>query len=144
MNNMVRKCVVNKRGSTSLNFLCWKTHRQLSVSVKVQIRPNWKCPIALWRSKIGPMFMRHFQLGMIIPEDYTSLMMKAARASETSVDNYFTRQYIPEDNSEFLPTVYKNTYTLTNFCSFQNEIYLRMKQCVNIYLRLVISNLGRV
>jgi hypothetical protein len=24
-------------------------------------------------------------------------MMGAARASETSVDNYFTRQYIPED-----------------------------------------------
>jgi hypothetical protein len=23
-----------------------------------------------------------------------------ARTSETSVDNYFTRQYIPEDNSE--------------------------------------------
>jgi hypothetical protein len=27
-------------------------------------------------------------------------MMGAARTSETSVDNYFTRQYIPEDNSE--------------------------------------------
>jgi hypothetical protein len=27
-------------------------------------------------------------------------MMEAARSSETSVDNYFTRQYIPEDNSE--------------------------------------------
>jgi hypothetical protein len=27
-------------------------------------------------------------------------MMEAARASETSVDNYFTRQYIPEDKSE--------------------------------------------
>jgi hypothetical protein len=27
-------------------------------------------------------------------------MMQAARTSETSVDNYFTRQYIPEDNSE--------------------------------------------
>jgi len=25
---------------------------------------------------------------------------EAARTSETSVDNYFTRQYIPEDNSE--------------------------------------------
>jgi len=29
-----------------------------------------------------------------------ALMMKAARISETSVDNYFTRQYIPEDKSE--------------------------------------------
>jgi hypothetical protein len=26
--------------------------------------------------------------------------MDAARTSETSVDNYFTQQYIPEDNSE--------------------------------------------
>jgi hypothetical protein len=30
----------------------------------------------------------------------SSLMMEAVRTSETSVDNYFTRQYIPEDNSE--------------------------------------------
>jgi hypothetical protein len=29
-----------------------------------------------------------------------ALMMEAAHTSETSVDNYFTRQYIPEDNSE--------------------------------------------
>jgi hypothetical protein len=29
-----------------------------------------------------------------------SLMMEAARTSETSVDKYFTRQYIPEDKSE--------------------------------------------
>jgi hypothetical protein len=29
-----------------------------------------------------------------------SLMMKAVRTSETSVDNHFTRQYIAEDNSE--------------------------------------------
>jgi hypothetical protein len=27
-------------------------------------------------------------------------MMEAVRTSETSVDNQFTRQYIPEDNSE--------------------------------------------
>jgi hypothetical protein len=29
-----------------------------------------------------------------------TLMMQAARTSETSVDNYFTRQYIPEDKPE--------------------------------------------
>jgi hypothetical protein len=29
-----------------------------------------------------------------------SLMMETVRTSETSADNYFTRQYIPEDNSE--------------------------------------------
>jgi hypothetical protein len=28
------------------------------------------------------------------------MMMEAARTSETSADNYFTRQYIPENNSE--------------------------------------------
>jgi hypothetical protein len=27
-------------------------------------------------------------------------MMEAVGTSETSVDNHFTRQYIPEDNSE--------------------------------------------
>jgi hypothetical protein len=27
-------------------------------------------------------------------------VMEAVRTSETSVDNHFTRQYIPEDNSE--------------------------------------------
>jgi hypothetical protein len=32
--------------------------------------------------------------------DDSSLMMEAARTSETSVNNYFTRQYIPEDKSE--------------------------------------------
>jgi hypothetical protein len=30
----------------------------------------------------------------------SSLMMEAVRTSETSVDNHFIRQYIPEDNSE--------------------------------------------
>jgi hypothetical protein len=32
---------------------------------------------------------------------FTALMMEAARTSETSGDSYFTRQYIPEDKSEF-------------------------------------------
>jgi hypothetical protein len=37
---------------------------------------------------------------------HSSLMMEAVRTSETSVDNHFTRQYIPEDNSEqFYPHV---------------------------------------
>jgi hypothetical protein len=31
-----------------------------------------------------------------------ALMMEAARTSETSVDNHFTRQYNPEDSSEHL------------------------------------------
>jgi hypothetical protein len=30
----------------------------------------------------------------------TGMMMEAVRTFETSVNNHFTRQYIPEDNSE--------------------------------------------
>jgi hypothetical protein len=37
---------------------------------------------------------------VLIPDQGSSLMMEAVRTSETSVDNNFTRQYIPEDNSE--------------------------------------------
>jgi hypothetical protein len=32
--------------------------------------------------------------------DRRFIMMEAARTSETSVDNHFTRQYNPEDSSE--------------------------------------------
>jgi hypothetical protein len=37
---------------------------------------------------------------MLPPSSLIALMMEAAVTSETSVDNYFTRQYIPEDKSE--------------------------------------------
>jgi hypothetical protein len=33
-------------------------------------------------------------------EHFSPLTMEAARTSETSVENYFTLQYIPEDKSE--------------------------------------------
>jgi hypothetical protein len=36
-------------------------------------------------------------------------MMEAVRTSETSVDNNFTRQYIPEDNSERHKISYKSS-----------------------------------
>jgi hypothetical protein len=32
--------------------------------------------------------------------DLSFLMMEAVRTSETSIDNHFTRQYNPEDNSK--------------------------------------------
>jgi hypothetical protein len=38
----------------------------------------------------------------------SSLMMEAARTSETSVDNYFTRQYFPEDNCELYKMLLNN------------------------------------
>jgi hypothetical protein len=31
-----------------------------------------------------------------------ALMIEAAHTSETSADNYFTRQYIPEENLNFI------------------------------------------
>jgi hypothetical protein len=34
------------------------------------------------------------------------MMMEVVRTSETSVDNYFTQQYIPEGNSEHLSYVH--------------------------------------
>jgi hypothetical protein len=51
-------------------------------------------------------------------------MMEAVRTSESSVDNYFTRQYIPEDNSEqiliYLYTV--DWFTATNLAIIINII----------------------
>jgi hypothetical protein len=46
-------------------------------------------------------------------------MMEAVRTSETSVDNHFTRQYIPEGNSE------QHTNTLYYNCLYEaNGKYL--------------------
>jgi hypothetical protein len=45
-------------------------------------------------------------------------MMEAARTSETSVDNYFTRQYIPEDNSELHIRRRENLKSHTNIIIF--------------------------
>jgi hypothetical protein len=41
-----------------------------------------------------------FQRYVLPPSSLIALMMEAARTSETSVNNYFKRQYIPEDKSE--------------------------------------------
>jgi hypothetical protein len=50
-------------------------------------------------------------------------MMEAVRTSETSVDNYFTRQYIPEDNSEqkdlqIYTGVFQKGYSILNCAQF--------------------------
>jgi hypothetical protein len=39
-------------------------------------------------------------------------MMEAVRTSETSVDNHFTRKYIPEDNSEYYTPMNARKVTL--------------------------------
>jgi hypothetical protein len=47
--------------------------------------------------------------------DLIALMMEAARTFETSVDNYFTQQYIPEDKSELHTRRRENLKTHTVF-----------------------------
>jgi hypothetical protein len=42
-----------------------------------------------------------------------AVMMVPARTSETSVDNYFTRQYIPEEKSELNIYIFNAVRTLT-------------------------------
>jgi hypothetical protein len=50
-------------------------------------------------------------------------MMEAVRTSETSVDNYFTRQYNPEDSSEHVHTIL--TCFTKSFCNLYFPILLR-------------------
>jgi hypothetical protein len=45
-------------------------------------------------------FWDNEQCSLVVVNLIIALMMEAVRTSETSVDNYFTRQYIPEDKSE--------------------------------------------
>jgi hypothetical protein len=56
-------------------------------------------------------------------------MIEAVRTSETSVDNYFTRQYIPEDNSEYV----KIDFMCESY-SFQNMAVGRDISCQILYL----------
>jgi thiamine phosphate synthase YjbQ (UPF0047 family) len=53
-------------------------------------------------------------------------MMEAVRTSETLVKNYFTRQYIPEDNSEL------HTRRRENLKSHVQELLITLKQVVRI------------
>jgi hypothetical protein len=57
-------------------------------------------------------------------------MMKAARTSETSVDNYFTRQYIPEDKSELHTTTSGFCGNVTVFLLF--VLYSKVHSLVTI------------
>jgi hypothetical protein len=48
-------------------------------------------------------------------------MMEAVHSSETSVDNHFTRKYIPEDNFEH-HTHRRENFKFHNFYSFSDTI----------------------
>jgi hypothetical protein len=50
------------------------------------------------------------------------MMMEAARTSETSVDNHFTRQYNPEDSSELL-YIYQASFNGSNVNKFSDPYF---------------------
>jgi hypothetical protein len=61
------------------------------------------------------MYCRVKQLSTDVSEiRAASITRDAARTSETSVDNYFTRQYIPEDNSELQKIISKGSQAFIN------------------------------
>jgi hypothetical protein len=51
-------------------------------------------------------------------------MMEAERTSEKSADNYFTRQYIPEDKSEFHTRRRENLKSHTGIWNLKVMIFL--------------------
>jgi hypothetical protein len=56
-------------------------------------------------------------------------MMQAARTSETSFDNYITRQYIPEDKSEL--HIRRRENFKSNILSMCSQAKLMLKQSHN-------------
>jgi hypothetical protein len=123
-------CCLHHPGDDDGGRTClWNVVRQLVYTAVHPRRQFWTiqhittiCPVIpndggstyLWN--VG----RHYFTRQYIPEDkseqfnilplcaHSSLMVEAARTSETSVDNYFTRQYIPEDNGEH--HMFQNTF----------------------------------
>jgi hypothetical protein len=63
-------------------------------------------------------------------------MMEAARTSETSVDSYFTRQYIPEDKSEQCIVAW-NTIALAIIIQIVLHVCETFGDNVDIYLWII-------
>jgi hypothetical protein len=63
--------------------------------------------------------------------------MEAVRTSETSVDNDFIRQYIPEDNSEILNQIQKLQHTVPQkmfiYCSDDWQSFIGLSKAVLWY-----------
>jgi hypothetical protein len=67
--------------------------------------------------------------------------MEAVRTSETSVDNHFTRQYNPEDNSEHRTRRRENLRSHNPFCGLIDFTSLFPRQTeremqANLYIRM--------
>jgi hypothetical protein len=64
---------------------------------------DMSCFKALYHLKFRFVFWDVLPCKIIVDRRFrirSALMIEAARTYETSVDNYFTRQYIPEEKSE--------------------------------------------
>jgi hypothetical protein len=76
-------------------------------------------------------------------------MMEAARTSETSVDNHFTRQYNPEDSSEhstyihYLTAVIFTTSGKVKRHSSSFKMATVLKECTKEEVRSLIRFYGR-
>jgi hypothetical protein len=88
-----RKGVLERSHSSSRTSATSDDYVQ-AIGGKVRTKITGQCSSNFWQSR-ATFLPRSFRLGSLI-----ALMMEASRTSETSVDNYFTRQYLPEDKSE--------------------------------------------
>jgi hypothetical protein len=61
-----------------------------------------------------------------------ALMMEAARTSETSVDNYFTRQYIPEEKPNLMEIILSEL-TLTSSIQFNLSEFTAVNNLVAMF-----------
>jgi hypothetical protein len=61
-------------------------------------------------------------------------MMKAARTSETSADNHFTRKYIPEDKSELHTRRRENLKSHMRWEYLFNNIYFLFCLFAHLFL----------
>jgi hypothetical protein len=78
--------------NTTLSYLRFQVLTAASMKFRIVFWDILLCKIIVDRRLKGTCCLHH--------QGRSSQMMKASLTSETSVDNYFTRQYIPEDNSE--------------------------------------------
>jgi hypothetical protein len=70
-----------------------------------------------------------------------ALMMEAARTCETSVDNYFTRQYIPEDKSELHIRRRENLKSHILYHVQHSTLFSRMLRELSFVKNLLKSNI---
>jgi hypothetical protein len=66
--------------------------------------------------------------------------MEAARTSETSVDNCFTRQYIPEDNSITFPQSFQTMHRLKTDDA-KHQLVIQLHPCYWILLYWTIATI---